>query len=121
MRNAVATWTPRNLAPPGWRRSTRGRILPNLSTGFDRALGDGPYQRIRHELMRKWTRLDRRDDDLAFARHMSEEGGPAFGVELGQNIVQEEYGALTRTPGNQGGFSQLQTHHGAALLALRAV
>src|SRR5450756_2134975 len=121
VRNAVATWTPRNLAPPGCRRSTLGRILPNLSTGFDPAFGDGPDHRIGEELGRKRAGLDRRDDDLAFAADLPQEGGPPFGVELGQNIVQQEYGALARAPGHQSRLSQLQAHHRRALLPLRAV
>src|SRR5487761_963166 len=32
-RNADATWVPNRRPPPGCRRSTRGRILPSLSTG----------------------------------------------------------------------------------------
>ena len=33
VRNAEATWVPSKRPPPGCRRSTRGRILPSLSTG----------------------------------------------------------------------------------------
>src|SRR2546430_8155853 len=36
-RKAAATRPPRRRAPPGWRRMTLGRILPNLSTEIGRA------------------------------------------------------------------------------------
>src|ERR1700694_1497790 len=118
---AEATVVPISSAPRGWRRSTLGRILPNLSTGLNPALADHRDHCPRHEVGRKRACLVRGDDDLASTCDLPEERRPTFGVQLGQHVVKQEHGAFSRAPGDQGGFRQLQAHHRRALLTLRGI
>src|SRR5258708_34836185 len=106
MRKAEQTWTPRNFCPPGCRRSPLGRVLHNLSTGFARAPADGPDHGIGHQLARERPGLNRGDDDLPRVRDLTEEGRAPLEVQLGQNIVEKEYGPLARAPRHQGRFSE---------------
>src|SRR5260370_25030664 len=72
-RKAAATWVPSSLPPPGCFRSTRGRILPTLSTGLDVTRLDAPDGRAGDQFRRKRTYVDRRDHDLAAAAAMSQQ------------------------------------------------
>src|ERR1700681_2862140 len=72
--HSAATRVPSMRPPPGCRRRTVGRILPSLSTGLDRARGDGPDPRLVHEIGRKRARLGGGDDHLPLARHLAQEG-----------------------------------------------
>ena len=62
--NAAATCVPISKPPPGWRRSTRGRILPSLSTGFDLPCFHVPDARICDQIGRERAHVDGRDHDL---------------------------------------------------------
>src|SRR5260370_35509003 len=96
VRKADATWVPRSLAPPRWRRSTRGRILPSLSTGLDHPCFDAPDGSAGHELGRKWAYLNRRDHHLAAASNLPEQRTSPLEVELGQDAVHRHRGAVPR-------------------------
>src|SRR6185312_13046423 len=82
VRKAPATRVPMNRPPPGWRRSTRGRMLPSLSTGFDLPPIDLPDPRAAEQVWRKRAGVDRRDHDLAAAHHLAQQRAPALQVQF---------------------------------------
>src|SRR5229473_5812738 len=74
LRNAAATCPPSRRPPSGCRRSTRGRILPSLSTGQDLPGFDAPDARPGNEIRRKRADVDRRDHDLASVSDLAQQG-----------------------------------------------
>ena len=119
--NAEATCVPIKRAPPGWRRTTFGRILPSLSTGLDLALNHRPDHGAGHQFRRKRPCFDRGDDHLPATGHFLQQGSPALAVQLGQNIVQQEQRTLAGAVFDQCRLGQLQAHHSRSLLALGGV
>src|SRR6202165_2484693 len=103
VRNAEATWPPSRRLPPGCRRSTRGRILPSLSTGQDLAARHVPDACDGDELGRKRPRFDRRDDHLALASYLPQKSASPLAVKLRQDIVQQEHRPLTSALGDHCG------------------
>src|SRR6266571_583640 len=121
MRKATATRMPRSRPPPGWRRTTVGRILPSLSTGFNSPRIHAPYACTRDEIRRKRTHLGRRDDDLPLARHSAQKCRAPLGVQLRQDVVQQEHWPFTGAPGDERRLGELEAHHRGPLLPLGGV